>query len=157
MYSEVLKTNVKFHKVRKRSPLELMISFSRKCKSYLEVHIKELTLKEKISNCGKPLQTYEEAFEHSMTFLSNPWKIWESGDTNLRRIVLTCQLEGQPTICDQRQWLTFRIVHRVKLLKPIGLRAHFLRQVGDLDCLDVDNPVFIGGDFNCILHDVTLS
>jgi site-specific DNA recombinase len=43
----------------------------------LETH--RAALSEKIENCGKPLRDYDEVFEHSMNFLSSPWKIWENG------------------------------------------------------------------------------
>ena len=32
--------------------------------------------------------TYEELFELALAFLSSPWKLWESGQLNLRRTVL---------------------------------------------------------------------
>ena len=60
-----------------------------------DLDTKRHLLKEKISNCGKPLHTYEETFEHSMTFLSNPWKIWENGSIEYRQTVLKLAFADQ--------------------------------------------------------------
>jgi site-specific DNA recombinase len=43
---------------------------------------------EKLKNQGKPKHTFEHFFEHALYFLSNPWKIWDSGDLHLRKTVL---------------------------------------------------------------------
>jgi len=45
-------------------------------------------LNEKIANCGRPLTTYEDSFRTAMTFLSNPWKLWNSDDMEDKRTVL---------------------------------------------------------------------
>ncbi len=48
----------------------------------------KIVLSEKVA-AGKPNKdTYEELFELAMAFLSSPWKLWESGQLNLRRTVL---------------------------------------------------------------------
>ena len=52
-------------------------------------------LEEKIANCGRPLQDYDEVFEHSMTFLSNPWNIWENGGMAHRHTVLKLAFADQ--------------------------------------------------------------
>ena len=52
-------------------------------------------LRERINNCGKPLNTYEESFEHSMAFLSNPWNLWETGDIAYRQTVLKLAFSDQ--------------------------------------------------------------
>ncbi|GLO70465.1 hypothetical protein MACH17_19820 [Phaeobacter inhibens] len=48
----------------------------------------KLILDEKLVNRGKPAHTFEQMFEHACAFLSNPWKLWESGNLIARRIVL---------------------------------------------------------------------
>ena len=52
------------------------------------LEIERAALREKIANCGKPLRHYNETFEHAITFLSSPWKIWENGSIEYRHTVL---------------------------------------------------------------------
>lgn len=42
---------------------------------------------------SKP-KRYEDYLELSLKLLSSPWKIWESGDASLRRIVLRLGFSG---------------------------------------------------------------
>ena len=37
---------------------------------------------------GAKHQSFEALLEHALRFLANPWKLWESGDITLRRMVL---------------------------------------------------------------------
>jgi hypothetical protein len=48
----------------------------------------KLILAEKIENLSKPVRGYREMFEHALTFLANPHKIWENGTFEDRRNVL---------------------------------------------------------------------
>ncbi|MEM8579696.1 MAG: hypothetical protein AAGF50_00675 [Pseudomonadota bacterium] len=48
----------------------------------------KLLTAEKLETAGKPVHPFEEMFEHALNFLSNPWNIWETGRTDLRRTVL---------------------------------------------------------------------
>ena len=54
-----------------------------------------MVIREKIEKCGKPLATYEDTFEHSMGFLSNPWEIWENGSIEHRQTVLKLAFADQ--------------------------------------------------------------
>ena len=47
----------------------------------------KLILSEKLAKQAKPAHAFEDLFELSMTFLANPWKIWDSGSLNLKRMV----------------------------------------------------------------------
>ena len=53
-----------------------------------ELEIRQLVLREKSAQNGKPLASFGKMFELSMQFLSNPHKIWASGRFDLQRIVL---------------------------------------------------------------------
>ena len=48
----------------------------------------KLILQEKCTKSDVPAGRFDELFELSMRFLSNPWKLWDSGQIHLRRIVL---------------------------------------------------------------------
>lgn len=43
---------------------------------------------EKAANQRAPQGTFEEKLELALTFLANPWKLWESGNIHARRITL---------------------------------------------------------------------
>ncbi|MCK5373958.1 MAG: recombinase, partial [Alphaproteobacteria bacterium] len=47
-----------------------------------------ITLKEKVSNCGRPLQPFDEAFRTAIEFLGNPHKLWASNKLEHKRTVL---------------------------------------------------------------------
>ncbi len=48
----------------------------------------KLILAEKLQDHGKPKHSFEEMFELALRFLSNPWKLWDSGQLPLRKTVL---------------------------------------------------------------------
>ena len=45
-------------------------------------------LQEQLDQAAQPARTFEEALEHAMAFLSNPWKPSERGGFDLRRAIL---------------------------------------------------------------------
>ena len=49
---------------------------------------KKIILAEQLANQAEPKGTYEEKLEPVLTFLANPYKLWETGHTPLRRLVL---------------------------------------------------------------------
>ncbi len=60
-----------------------------------ELETQKLGLTEKLEKQSKPQHAFEELFELALWFLSNPWKLWTSGQFHLRRIVLRLAfLEG---------------------------------------------------------------
>ncbi len=48
----------------------------------------KLLLKEKIASGGRPMKSFEESLRTALEFLGNPWKLWDSGDFEHRRMVL---------------------------------------------------------------------
>ncbi len=48
----------------------------------------KIAINEKVRNCGRPLKTFDEAFEPAFRFLSNPYKLWESNRLEDKRAVL---------------------------------------------------------------------
>ncbi len=53
-----------------------------------EMEQQKLIMVEKRENGAGPKHTFSQMFELAMNFLSSPWKLWESGDLTLRRMVL---------------------------------------------------------------------
>ena len=48
----------------------------------------KLLAQEQLAKTGSPRHTLEESFEHAMSFLANPWKIWNNSDYALKKTVL---------------------------------------------------------------------
>jgi site-specific DNA recombinase len=57
-------------------------------KRIAELEQEKLVLLERASKAGAPQRGFEEMFELSMRFLASPWNIWESGQIDMRRLVL---------------------------------------------------------------------
>ena len=57
----------------------------------------KLILDEKLQDKGKPMHTFEQMFEHALQFLSNPWKLWKSGNLIAQRTVLRLAFAEQIT------------------------------------------------------------
>jgi site-specific DNA recombinase len=49
---------------------------------------KKVLLNEKVQNCGRPLQSFDETFRTAFGFLSNPYKLWDSDRLEDKRSVL---------------------------------------------------------------------
>lgn len=76
-------------------------------------------LREKIENCGKPLRDYDETFEHAITFLSSPWKIWENGSMEYRQTVLKLAFDDHLAYCKENGFRTPEISLPFKALREI--------------------------------------
>ena len=55
----------------------------------------KLLLAEKIEKLGKPVRGFDEMFEHALTFLANPYKIWTNGTFSDQRNVLKLAFSGR--------------------------------------------------------------
>lgn len=63
----------------------------------------KLVMKEKAENDAKPRHSLEEMFEHAMTFLANPYKLWASDVIPLKRIVLKLAF-AERLVHTQNKW-----------------------------------------------------
>ena len=59
----------------------------------------KLILEEKLAKTGQSKGTFEEMFEHALAFLSNPQKLWDSGDPAHRQTVIKLAFESRPRYC----------------------------------------------------------
>ena len=80
----------------------------------------KLVCQEKIQNTGKPLHPFEKMFEHSMVFLSNPWKLWASGKLELQRIVLKLAFADRLAYCRNEGFRTPNFALPFKALADIS-------------------------------------
>ncbi|MGC3939499.1 recombinase family protein [Roseobacter sp. EG26] len=53
-----------------------------------EIQCDQARLRDRIENQQLPAGSFDEKLEPALTFLANPWKLWESGHTAMRRLVL---------------------------------------------------------------------
>ncbi len=66
---------------------------------------------------GEPGGSFEEKLEPVLAFLANPWKLWETGQTNLRRLVLKLTFPGRIHYCRNKGARTPEIALPFKLLE----------------------------------------
>jgi site-specific DNA recombinase len=59
-----------------------------------ELERDKLILAENIAKCGTPARDYDEVFQTAMTFLANPWNLWETGALEDRRAMLKLVFAG---------------------------------------------------------------
>jgi site-specific DNA recombinase len=52
------------------------------------MEIEKSVLREKISQCGRPLVSFEDSYRTAFDFLENPIKLWESNKLEDKRAVL---------------------------------------------------------------------
>ncbi|MCR5858260.1 recombinase family protein [Mesorhizobium sp. J428] len=71
-----------------------------------ELERSKIVLAEQMAKQAEPKGKFEEQLEPALTFLANPWKLWQTGDIALRRTVLKlafadrieyCRIEGPRT------------------------------------------------------------
>ncbi len=74
---------------------------------------------ENLAKQAEPKGAYEENLELSLTFLTNPWKLWESGSTTLRRLVLKLAFTTPITYCRKEGARTPNLSLPFKLLKTV--------------------------------------
>lgn len=72
-------------------------------------------------------------------------------------IILTCQPERKLPVRDKGQLLTIGVMDRIKLLKPVDLFLHIVRQVAHVHRLYVYDAILFRACFKWFLHLVTLS
>lgn len=74
---------------------------------------------ERVENCTPSRTRFREMFEPAMMVLSNPWKLWASGDLNLRRLVLRLAFEDRIPHCRKTGLRTAEISMPFKALAAL--------------------------------------
>ncbi|WP_027263376.1 hypothetical protein [Sedimentitalea nanhaiensis] len=96
-------------------------------------HDKRL-LEDRMQNAGKPAASFEEMFELAMRFLSNPWKIWETGHLGLRRTVIRMAFSEPVSYCRKTGLRT------AKTTLPFNMLGIFLQLSAEWWSLGGSNP-----------------
>ena len=66
----------------------------------------KLLMMEKLAASGTPHRAFEDMFEHAMTFLANPWKLWNSGRLEAQRTVLKLTFADRLAYCRNQGFRT---------------------------------------------------
>ena len=76
-------------------------------------------LQEKACQSLPPKDRIDEFIEHALTFLANPWKIWETGQTTLQRTVLKLAFAERQTYTRNQSYRTPKTTLSFKALEGI--------------------------------------
>jgi site-specific DNA recombinase len=79
----------------------------------------KILLQEKIQNCGRPLQSFDDTFRIAMTFLANPKNLWASERIEDKRSVLKLVFAEKLPYCRKDGFRTARISLPFSLLKGL--------------------------------------
>ena len=79
----------------------------------------KLVLAEKLANQAEPPGAFEEKLEPVLTFLASPWKLWETGQVNLRRTVLKLVFADRLECCRISGPRTAKIAMPFKALEAV--------------------------------------
>ncbi|MCK5373946.1 MAG: zinc ribbon domain-containing protein [Alphaproteobacteria bacterium] len=79
-----------------------------------------IALKEKVSNCGRPLQPFDQTFRTAMEFLGNPQKLWTSERMEDKKAVLRLVFADKLTYCKDEGFRTAQTTLPITLLGQLG-------------------------------------
>ncbi|MBZ9650170.1 recombinase family protein [Sphingobium sp. 3R8] len=86
----------------------------------VELERDKLILVENIAKCGTPARDYDEVFQTSMEFLSNPWNLWKTGQLEDRRAMLKLVFAGNLIYSRESGFQTPEISLPFKALEDIS-------------------------------------
>ncbi len=75
---------------------------------------------EQLANQAESKGKFEEQLEPALTFLANPWKLWQTGNTTLRRIVLRLAFTDRIEYCRDRGPRTPETALPFKMLSAVA-------------------------------------
>ncbi len=92
-----------------------------------ETQIKKLeerkaVLRENIIKSTKPRYTFEDTYRTVCTFLSNPWKIWASGNLEYQKLLLRLVFPSRIAYCPNEGYRTAQIAEPVRLFQLLKHR-----------------------------------
>ncbi|MCK5659623.1 MAG: hypothetical protein KAH96_07085 [Alphaproteobacteria bacterium] len=79
-----------------------------------------ITLKEKVSNCGRPLAPFDQTFRTAMEFLRNPQKLWASERMEDKKSVLRLVFADKLLYCKNEGFRTAQTTLPITLLGQLG-------------------------------------
>ena len=85
-----------------------------------QLDLTKATISEKITNCGKPLENFDDTFRTALDFLENPQKIWASGRIEDKRMVCRMAFSGKISYARNEGVRTAPIALPIRVLRDIG-------------------------------------
>ena len=82
----------------------------------------KLLVAETLDKLGAPVRSFEELFEPAMQFLRNPWKLWDSGQLTLKRMVLRLAFAERIAYCRKTGLRTAKTALPFRLLDGLSCR-----------------------------------
>ncbi|MCK5555172.1 MAG: hypothetical protein KAI76_02955, partial [Alphaproteobacteria bacterium] len=79
-----------------------------------------IALSEKVSNCGRPLQSFDQTFRTAMNFLGNPQKLWASERMEDKKAVLRLVFADKLPYCKDEGFRTAQTTLPITLLGQLG-------------------------------------
>ena len=79
----------------------------------------KILLQEKVSNCGRPLQSFDDTFRTAMIFLANPQNLWASERIEDKRTVLKLAFSAKLPYCRKNGFRTARTSLPFSLLEGV--------------------------------------
>lgn len=80
---------------------------------------RRIELKEIVVNAKPPQGRFEDLYRTTLTFLSNPWKLWASGRLDMQRLVLRLAFVDRPRYCRNEGYRTAPIAEPLRLLASV--------------------------------------
>ncbi|WP_019960625.1 recombinase zinc beta ribbon domain-containing protein [Woodsholea maritima] len=104
---------------------------------------KKASLLEQANFIRTPKKSFENAFRTPMAFLSNPWKLWDSGDLVQRRMLMKIAFSSHPRYCRENGFsnpdlsLPFKALmgsemHKCEMAHPSGFEPETFAFGGQL-------------------------
>jgi len=72
----------------------------------------------------EPAKSFETAFGAAMAFLTQPWKLWESGDYHAQRLLLKLALPQPLTYCRQNGFSNYELSLPFKVLEDFSMQKN---------------------------------
>lgn len=94
----------------------------------VKIEEQKAALADQAASTGQPKTTFDEIVRTALTFLANPWKLWDSGSFEHQRAVLKLAFTGPMPYCRNEGYRTANLSLPFKMLA--GLKSQDLRMVG---------------------------
>ena len=82
------------------------------------------------------MHTFEQMFEHALQFLSNPWKLWKSGNLIAQRTVLRLAFAEQITFARNEGLRTPKTTLPFKVLEGFSCQKKIMADEAGIRTLD---------------------
>jgi len=114
-----------------------------------QLHAEKLTKLERLTNCGRAIMDFDDAFRTAFAFLANSYKLWRSPELEDRRTMLRLTFGEQPAYRRNEGFRTAKTTLPFKILQQISAGNSGLV---DLDEEESNRLFAVLKDWNTILQ-----